>query len=159
MISIGFSTSNHLLSKAIRKLTASRVSHAFLIFDDTALGGRLIAEASLGGFRLVTAEHFARDNVIVQEIAPQIPLERGLHDAYDWLGVKRYNYLGLLGNLLVLLGRRLRRSWHNPFHGHKSLFCSEAIVRILQESKYPGSDQLIPWDTTPQDLLEFLKRP
>lgn len=157
-VRIGFSTTNKLLSRIIRKLTRSRASHAFLVYRDVDFGRDMVMEAVGHGFRLVPYDGFQRRNTIVAEITPAYSIEQGLRRAVDWLGAN-YDKGGLVGMayLLVLRWLRLRsRSVRlkNPLAASRALFCSEAVARACAWSKYPGFD-LDPESTTPQDLLDF----
>jgi hypothetical protein len=159
MIRVGFSTQlKNPLSRLIRWLTKSKASHAWLLFDDTFFGLRMVMEATEVGFRILPFSNFqAEGNDIVAIVQPAAPLEDGVMAAGQWLG-ESYDFAGLLGTSFVLLGRWLRRKWKNPLASPHAMFCSEAVVRVIQAAKYPGSEALVPASTTPQDLLNFFSR-
>lgn len=156
MILVGFSTSNALVSRAIRWFTRSKVSHTFLLFPDSAFGSYMVMEAIGAGFSLRTYESFKKDNTVVDLLAPKVPLDAGLQAAASWLG-ERYDVSGLLGMALVMLGRWVGRKWRNPLQSSSAMFCSEVNVRILQEAGYPGAKDLDPASMSPADLLEFMQ--
>lgn len=145
---IGFSTTNSWVSRSIRWVTGSSVSHAYIEFE--WLGRPFIMDADWSGVRIVPREKF-RDQVVAL-----IPVQVDLHLAFDFVG-DRYDYGGLLGMGWVILGRFLKRKWRNPFANARARFCSEMIVHMLQRAHYPGSGSLDPSTTSPQDLLEFLQ--
>jgi hypothetical protein len=156
MIKIGFSTSpKNIISKVIRWFTKSKASHTWVLFEDTFFGMEMVMESTDTGFRVVPFANFkAEGNEIVALVVPTAPLDDGVKAAASWLG-ESYDFGGLFGSAFVLLGRWLRRKWANPWASCKSMFCSEAVARILQAAKYPGSSVFVPEATTPQDLLDF----
>jgi len=159
-VRVGFSTTNALLSRLIRRLTRSRASHAFLVYRDVDFERDMVMEAVGNGFRIVPYDGFRRHNTVVAEFTPAHPVDRGLRRAVDWLGAA-YDARGLLGMALVLVVRWLRlrsRSvrLRNPLAASRALFCSEAVARACLWSGYPAFD-LDPESTTPQDLLEFFE--
>lgn len=156
VVLIGFSTSTNPISRIIRFFTGSKASHCWILIQDAFAGQDMIMEATEGGFRLVPYVGYNVGHVIVDIVTPVIPLDEGVEKAVSWLG-GRYDYTGLIGALFVLLGRRLKKRWKNPLQSSSAMFCSEAVVFLLQEAKYPGADLLDPSGTTPQDLINFLR--
>lgn len=156
MVKVGFSThGNNIVSRLIRWLTKSKASHAWLLVEDPFFGLEMVMEATETGFRLIPLANFkAEGNNIVALLEPSSPLDEGVKQAGKWLG-EHYDFAGLFGASVVILGRWLRRKWRNPFGSPKSMFCSEAVVRVMQASKFPGAEGLDPEATTPQDLLDF----
>lgn len=157
MIKIGFSTHKHnLLSAVIRWFTKSEVSHCWLLVDDPFFGAPMVLEASEVGLRLTNYADFKKANDVVFLVETPFPLDAGVHDAWGWLG-SAYDFGGLFGMSFVMLGRWLKQKWGNPFASKSARFCSEAIVQILQDAKYPGSETCVAQETGPQDLLDFLR--
>ncbi len=160
MVYVGFSTPRRWnpLSALIRAMMRSSVSHAWLLVEDPAFQLRLVLEAHTTGFRLVSFARFVRDNRVVALVEPGHPIDPGLPEAGGWLG-DQFDVLGLFGIFLALVGRWFsRKRWKNPFTSTHALFCSEAVVRVLQAAHYPGAERLEDETTTPQDLLDFLGR-
>lgn len=157
MIRVGFSTrTKSIFSRLIRWFTGSSVSHAWLVYDDAFFGEDMVIEATEVGFRLIPLANFkAEGNDVVAVVEPKSPLDVGLRAARTWIG-ESYDFGGLLGASVVILGRWLKRKWRNPLDSPRSMFCSEAVVMVLQASSYPGAEKLDPSATTPQDLLNFL---
>lgn len=159
MIKVGFSTcKRNVLSRIIRWFTRSQASHAWLLVEGSFLGMDMVMEATEGGFRLTSYETFRKGHDIVKIVEPSFPLDEGARKAAAWLG-ESYDYLGLVGSAVVILGRWLRRKWRNPLDAPRSMFCSEAVVFVLQADGYPGADKLDPSATSPQDLLDFFSSP
>lgn len=155
MVRVGFSTTNKWLSRIVRYFTKSKVSHCFLVFMDDTLEREMILEADLKGIIMVPFDQFTRRNKIVAILDPKVDLKPGLLDLIDALGTN-YDVGGLIGGAWVSIGRWFRQKWSNPFNNKNALFCSEAIVLALQAVNHPGSETLVPEDTTPQDLLDLL---
>jgi hypothetical protein len=133
-------------------------SHAFFIYHDVDWSADMVMEAHEVGFRLIPLAHFEKKNEIVASFVPKASLESGLREvALTYLGT-HYDFGGLIGSAFLLLGRWLKRKWHNPLQDARSVFCSEAVVIAMQKSKYPGADGLEARDTTPQDLLNFFEK-
>jgi hypothetical protein len=159
MVYVGFSTPRtwNPLSAAIRKVTGSRTSHAYLLFRDPLFRILVVMEAHSTGFRVLPYRRFRRENRIVATIAPDHDLTPGLHAAGKWLG-EQFDVAGLLR-----MGLELLRRWaaigvrRQPLPGTRALFCSEAVVRALQAADFPQSDALDPENVTPQELFDWLK--
>jgi hypothetical protein len=132
-----------------------------LLLDEPYFGIEMVMEASVDGFHLVPYDVFSakHDLIIVVSLDPaqSAAVEGAVKRAATWLG-QEYDVGGLFGNAFVLIGRWFRRKWKNPLASSKSMFCSEAVVRVLQSAEYPGTSDLDPETTTPQDLMDFLGR-
>ena len=157
-IEFGFSTGKHsLISWLIRRATGSKVSHAFLIYRDETLADDLMLEADRGGFQIDRLATFLRTNTLVTRVPLDIPAA-AIQAADRWIG-EGYDYAGLVGEAIVKMARWCGKKISSPLHDPKALFCSEAMVRLLQVAQYPGADALVPYDVSPQDLLAFLQLP
>lgn len=155
MVYVGFSTTNAILSRFIRWVTKSEVSHTFLVFD--LYGRAWVLEAGFFGVTMLPVDKFQKDNIIKTMAAiPEIGDEH-IAKAMDDLG-DRYDFGGLLGSAVVIVGRWFKRKWKNPWQDSKAMFCSEFVVTILQEAHFPDAELLEPSETTPQDLQDFLTR-
>lgn len=158
MLKIGFSTTNGLISRAIRWVTRSRVSHTFVVYYDETLGREMVLHADLKGVETIPMSRFQESNTVVYICEPELtPYQRAHALLYlsKWLG-SQYDFAGLFGNLWVLFGRWLKLKIRNPWGSSKAVFCSEAIVRALQEVNYPAVADLDPEATNPDDLYEAL---
>jgi hypothetical protein len=155
MVRIGFSTTNSWVGRAIRWLTKSTVSHVFLLFEFA--GREWVVEAGWNGVVIIPWSKFQAQNVVVKLIDVPEAYSIDLGRTLDMVG-EPYDYSGLLGMTWVMVGRWLRKKWHNPTQSGKALFCSEMVVILLQQSGYPGADTLDSHSTSPDDLLKFLER-
>jgi len=143
------------MSWLVRRLTGSTASHAFFVYQDEDWQTDIVMEAHELGFRVAPLAHFQKKNTLVATFYPKASIEVGVrYVAMEYLGTA-YDYGGLFGGFVIMLGRWLRRKWDNPLNDAHSVFCSEAVVIALQKSNYPGSERMVAQDTTPQDLLDF----
>ncbi|MBK9520003.1 MAG: hypothetical protein IPO09_22315 [Anaeromyxobacter sp.] len=159
MVFVGFSTPRRWnpLSALIRAMMRSQASHAWLLVEDPLFELRLVLEAHSTGFRLIALAEFVKENRVVALVEPAHDLHRGLPEAGGWLG-DQFDVLGLFGIFLTLVGRWFSaRRWRNPFTSSRALFCSEAVVRVMKASRYPGAERLGNETTTPAELLAFLE--
>ena len=146
------------VSRIIRWFTKSRVSHATLLYFDTDWGGDFVMEATEGGVKITPFLKFSAKNDLVRIFTPKQPLDAGLTEAANnWLG-DQFDYIGLLGMILVYLGHIFRMTWRNPFASPHAMFCSEFVARVLKWSEYPGTEDMDPTSVSPEDLLEFFER-
>jgi hypothetical protein len=99
---------------------------------------------------------------ILTEIPVDIDAQGALSTCQEWLQTP-YAYAGiLLGEPLVLLGRALGRRWPNLFAGPHTMFCSEAVVYLLQKHLLPGvlKERVVlldPRATDPGQLLGVMR--
>lgn len=155
---VGFSTSKKLISRLIRWFSDSVVSHAWLLYFDVDFGKDMVLESTLEGVRIIPFEAFKKHNIVKDEwlFQPRVDLALGFQKAGEELGSK-YDFRGLFGMALVVVGRWLKKRWKNPWQNPRSMFCSEFVASILKWSHCPGTDY---WDVstiTPDDLLDFFR--
>jgi hypothetical protein len=156
-IAVGFSTSEWWVSRVIRYFTKAACSHAFLLIEGTDLGD-LVLEAEWCGWSLSTKEALTRGSThIIDLIYPKVDLLPGTLTSLKWLHEK-YNYEGLFGEAWVSICARFGKRVRNPLRNSKSMFCSEAIVYLLQHADYPGADALDPQSVSPADLRGFMRK-
>jgi len=156
MTRVGFSTTKNVTSRIIRWFTKSRASHAWLLYHDWDWEMDLVMEATEGGFKLTSFERFKGENEIVRIFEPKYPVDPGVKKLAAKLG-EGYDYLGLFGMVINVVGRWLKRKWKNPWASADKVFCSEAVAEALKLAEYPGFN-LDPTVTEPEDLLEFFEQ-
>jgi hypothetical protein len=153
----GFSTSSWWVSRVIRFFTRATVSHAFLLIEGVPGMPPLVCEAEWCGWKLSTEAALTRGTThIVKVVEPKISLTEAFLGSLAWLD-EQYDYVGLLGMAWVSVGRWLGKKWRNPLRSSSSMFCSEAVVYVLQRAGYPGAGALDPQSISPEDLLQFLE--
>ena len=150
---VGFSTSRTFWSSFIRWWSRGHVSHVFLLAEID--GRRVVVGGDWNGFMMQSYKRFRRDNYIVAvpHLVQSIDNASGyfldrLDDPYDWVG--------FIGMGLVELGRRTGRKFRNPWGSGSRAFCSKALVQALQSVNYPGTEGLVPGETSPQVLLDHM---
>lgn len=154
-VCIGFSTTPWPVSWLIRLITRSKESHCWLYVEDAT--GRWVYQAAFGGYIKTDWAAFQKSAEVVKVVQPRQPLSQGVALAQSWVGTERYDFDALVGGLWVELGRALKKKLHNPFFSPRETICSEAIMRILIASNYPGATRLLPQDSTPQDVDDLLQ--
>ena len=156
---IGFSTPKTFnpVSLLVRKFTGSRASHAFFVYHDVDFDMAMVMEAHELGFRLTPFERFTKHNKLVALIEPKNPIDIGLRVvAQRYLG-SMYDYAGLFGMAVVMLGRWFKLKWRSPWRGAKNVYCSEAVILAMKAS--PGYGALdLDSDSSPQDLLTYFEK-
>ena len=151
---VGFSTTNLWISRLIRWFTKSKASHAWIAFESQELGTKIVLEAHYT-FRAVPYSFFARQNKVVAEVEMVGDTSSMVAKCAEFLGTD-YDYTGIVGGIIVSLGRWFKHKWRNPWGNPKAQTYSESVVRALKAAKYPSSEVLDPESTTPQELMAFL---
>lgn len=161
---VGFSTPKAFnpVSWLIRKITKSQVSHAWVAYHSDLFDLDMVMEAHELGFRSLTFENFKAKNKIVKTFPVDVDITPGLRLLATSLG-DTYDYGGLFGMSFVLMGNWLKRKFkkwrkvvRNPWHSAKRMFCSEAVVIMLQASNSRMVKDLVPENTSPQMLMDIL---
>jgi len=155
-ITIGFSTSNRILSKIIRFITRSKVSHAWIAFDDTTLNMRMVLQAEAWGFEVRPWERWCHENTLVGEF---IPVGNDLTQAFvfisKYLGTKYdYDSAAIVGFFDLLKKWFKVKFTISPNENPSKLMCSEAVIRFLQYADYVVVRYLNPETTSPGGLYE-----
>lgn len=151
-VTIGFSTTNKLLSRMIRFVTRSPCSHAWIAYWDETLQSRMVMQAEAWGFEVRPWIRWERQNTLVAEFQPGRPLD--IVKLATLLGT-RYDYrAAFLVGLARLFGRAVKGIYKDPV----KLMCSEAVVRTLQWAHYRCAADLDPETTSPGALLACCMR-
>jgi len=155
---LGLSTTDTFIGRAIRWITNQPASHAWVSFWDESLERRVVMEASSSGYRVITWRRWLAEMQPKLKlwvfVTPHHDLTGGLHSVSSFLGTP-YDLKALLWHSV---GRWFRRWIKHPFTSPRKLYCSEAVVRILQDSVFPGAFRLNEEDTRPGDLLLYLEQ-
>lgn len=159
MQKIGFSTSNGLISRLIRKITGGETSHCFIVFtmEGSHYDPTLVFESGNKGPAFVDFGEFIKSNRIIDLFDSKVDLIDPI-EKYSKQLSKDYDFAGLVGGVVVQIGRALGKTWRNPFNT-KNLTCVELTLGILVDAKYPGIEQFSDYAVvTPQDLLDFFRK-
>lgn len=149
-VHVGFSTTGGWLSRGIRRVTRSRVSHCIVVYRCEMFGQEMVLEASGSGFRLISWRRWDRVNRLIALYRLNLPEESvrpALRQLADRLG-DSYDTVSLLGFVL----RGLFRLKRVPFDSRKRLVCSEALALFLSWCGLPLRDI---GTLTPRDMLHL----
>jgi|SRR5579863_199833 len=158
MPSLVFTTSSHWLSKTVRWMTNSATSHVCLgteIFGEPVLIHAAIdGETGHNGVQITPRDKWLDDNELVAEYAiiPEIgedsmrPMIRLLCEKYD--------KLGLVGYVAVVVAKWLGKKIQNPLASAKALVCARYVLKLDPTGRLiPEWAGLDAEKTTPHDLL------
>jgi hypothetical protein len=154
-VTIGFSTTNKLLSHVIRWITRAPCSHAWFCYEDLVVGTSTpiskIAQAEWYGYEARPRWRWDRENTLIAEFEllgpdPALAVRYMLN---QYLGA-RYDYLAaFFTGLWQLTKRTLRGKFRDP----KKLMCSEGVIRMLGHAGYNAVSDLDPEVTSPKALM------
>ena len=133
MITLQFSTTNHLSSKAIGFLSWSWASHVDFVLPD----GRLLGALALGGG---VQYHEAKGYTRIERYTVDAP-STVLDIAQTQIG-KPYDWSGVFGMIFR------DRDWENQ----DKWFCSELVAWSFKQAGYPLLNEQS-YRVTPRDLL------
>lgn len=154
-VSLIFTRNSSWISKTIRWLTKSEVSHVSILIN-TAFGDNMLLDVTYNGYKMIPLELFLnRGNHIVHQMKLNHDVSKGIKVVSRWLG-KPYDFKTLL-SFVNLFNKIFQRTLSHPMDNPNSLICSEMVTIMLQKSDFPGSEILVPKKTSPNDLMEFLK--
>jgi hypothetical protein len=154
MATIVFMTSEHWLSRVIRSATRSAVSHVGIGLE--LVGVPVILHASIGGVMVELRSKLMPGVKLVAECSMPVSgmeIERAVRS----IG-QRYDYVGLVGFIPVMLARWFGKRVKNPLASPSALVCSELVARALGKAwdgKIEGYER--PDDVTPEDLLRLCR--
>lgn len=153
-ITIGFSTTNRLISRLIRWVTRGKVSHAWIAFYDAALGTRLVMQAEAWGYEVRPWERWLTENNLIAQFRPVRDLDRSLKwiakslgSEYDWKSA-------FFAGLWRWFGVWIRGRFNSP----KKLMCAEAVLRFLQHGGVVAVSHLDPEVTPPIRILQAVEK-
>ena len=152
-ITVGFSTTNKLMSRFIRWITQGKVSHAWIAYDDATLGMRMVMQAEAWGFEVRPWKKWLTQNKWVAEytlVCPVVVLTKSLKKLAELLGT-HYDYKSAALVGIINWFKRLSKSKFKQ--SPKKLMCAEAVVRFLQWSNFSSTINLNPEITSPAELF------
>ena len=155
-LALVFTSSSALISRTIRFFTRSRTSHTAIGLE--LFGTPFFLHATVGGIQMTPRARWLKTNRVVAEFKIVPDLSAGLQDALHHIG-DAYDYVGLLGFLLVLTAKKLGRTRRNLFASPSAMVCSELALHLdLTGSKIPEWRGLDPERTSPEDLLRICEQ-
>lgn len=151
---VGFSKAKNILSRLIRWVTKSEVSHTFLRLK--IKGQDMVLHSNQWGVNFDQYEDFVKHSDIVAQFELTMEQEDAAWD-YALTKLDRpYDFLAIAGFAWVLLNKRFGRKTKNPFPNKSAYFCSELVIEALKAAEFPGSADLDRELTSPEDLINFL---
>lgn len=154
-IRMGFSTSKGIISWLIRKVTRSKVSHAWVTFRDETLNKTVVMHATRMGFHLEPWVMFVKHNDIKAQFTCTLDLLPGAQYMADWLGTK-YDFKSIVGFVWIWIASWFKRKVKNPVRDTSKMVCSEAMTILIQKACVTRSEKLDPESTTPEQLWDFI---
>jgi len=151
MSTLVFTASNDLLSRSIRWFTKGRASHVAIgaqLFDVPVL-----IHATIGGVQVSPRVKWMRGRILVAEYAFTHSSGVDVAGAVKKLG-ERYDYVGLLGFIPVLIARWFGVRVRNPFASASAVVCSELVLRADVNNNVKEWRGMDPERASPVDLLE-----
>jgi len=146
-----------LNGRIVRWASNSAVNHAMLVYEDTLWTGFWSAEALLK--KGVAKLPFDPDDPRYSKLEFYVyhgDASIGLPGLRHVIGAD-YDYKGALVGTLRLIFRKLFGTVSDAsIHDHKKFFCFELVIRYLQNLRTVGADKLVPENTSPAILREWL---
>lgn len=158
-ITIGFSTTNKLISRIIRLITRGKMSHAWIAYDDFTLGLRMVMQAESWAFEVRPWQRWVKENKWVAEYRmingrQHAALRRRARDLgakYDWMS-------GLLAGVKAWFQRWMKSGFSfRPSRTPKRLMCSEAVTRFLKDAGCQCVKELDEELTSPVELFDTVR--
>lgn len=153
-ITIGFSTTNKLISRVIRWVTRGKVSHAWIGFYDPTLEMRFVMQAESWGFEVRPWKRWLLENTLVAQFCPKKDLTKSLKWIARSLGLKYDWKSAFFAGLWRWFGVWIRGRFNSP----KKLMCAEAVIRFLQHGGVVAAGHFDPEVTTPARLLQAVEQ-
>ena len=160
MTKIILTASNYLVPRIIRKITRSRFSHCMILYEDPVWGGEWVAEATIGGVRMVPAEkamHHVKAVFTCKFDATEAHkrIRQHIGDGYDYAGL-------LFMGWVILMWRLFKKKIQRPHRKTSEEMCSAFVALFLQAAEelrlIPALDGLFTESSrnTPKSLYRAL---
>jgi hypothetical protein len=161
MPTLVFTTSSHWLSKTVRWMTNSITSHVCLgteIFGEPVLiHSALDGDTGRNGVQITPRSRWLENNVIVAEYAIIPDVTDNMRPMIKLL-CERYDKMGLLGYVIVIVARYLGKKIMNPLASARAYVCSRYVLKLDPGGTLiPEWKGLDPEKTTPHDLLQLCR--
>lgn len=161
-VRIVFTASKFPLAKLIRWATKGRVSHAMILYDNPMWGGDWVAEATVGGVKMLPAEKVMHNAVAVFKCKfdtwPALQaIRQHVGDGYDYAGLLYFGWA-------ILVWRLFRRKIRRPLRKSSEEFCSEFVAMFLAAAEKLNKVPLLeglwenPERNDPETLMKVLEK-
>jgi hypothetical protein len=154
-IAVGFSTTTLLVSRIIRWVTSSDISHSYIRFYDATLGVDIVCHADFPGVVIVPTSKFDSENIAIEEFEiDDARLNTSIRKNMRLIG-KRYPRRKLIAWIpFVLFKKWLKRKVKNPLDDPDGLICVDFCLHILNDADITA----LPYDMlTPMDLRQWFR--
>lgn len=135
-VSICFSSTNTFISRLIRRLTHSDVSHVYLKIYDQTFATDFVVHSDWDGVQIGLLEKFEIDNFTVEKFEIDDPR---LDDAVKknlWHLGKSYDYKKLFNWAKVIIFKRwLVRKMKEPSKTPKRIICVDFVLFMLNDAE------------------------
>lgn len=145
-------------AKIIQKALDQPINHALILYQDPVWGGIFAAEINAEGLSLIPFEIANKRFDFIEIWECSIDLLPGLTSTRLMIGSK-YDWLGMLAGLFRILWWKVSgQIIEQPVHSVDRVFCSEYVSQVIKSAKVPMSEDLIPVDTSPGHLREWMEQ-
>jgi hypothetical protein len=154
-INVGFSTTNTLISKIIRRFMKTNISHCYVRFSDPTFGVDLVIHADWPGVIIIPASKFDKENIAIEEFEiTDSRLDLSLRNNMRLIG-KKYDFLNLIGWMPVMVCENwFKRKIKNPLDDPKRLICVDFCLHITNDADITS----LPYGVlTPKELRKWFQ--
>lgn len=155
MIKLVFTARPNWISRFIRWITKSPVSHVFIEYESKTFGGKWALEAWVPSVRSIPS-HLAKENVYEEKtlLHKSFDVPTALMELGKYVGAP-YDYKSVLMFIPMIIFKKIVAKWRHPLVTNKSQFCSELTARFLMLLKLPGTEEWEPECITPYDIKKY----
>jgi len=156
-IAIVLVATNDFTGRLVRWADNSKINHAMLVYEDELWTGFWKAEALFkeGVVRPPfdpDDPRYERMEFFVYRGDPSVGLPK-----LRWTIGADYDYKGaVLGTIRLIIRKITGKMSDASIHDHKKLFCFEFVINYLHNLRAAGAERLIPENTSPAMLREWL---
>ena len=152
-----FTTSSHWLSRSIRALTDGDTSHVAVGTDlygvPVLFHAALDSRTGQDGVQVTPRSRWLDENVVVAEYEFVPDVSQSMGTMVELIGEK-YDKMGLVGYVFVLLAKWLGKTLRNPLSSPTKLVCPRYVLRLDPTgTNVPEWNGLDHERVTPHDLL------
>jgi hypothetical protein len=135
IINLGFSCTDTLLSKFIRRVMGSKdKSHCYISFYDPSMDIELVIHADWPGIVIVRkADYKLENHIAVEYQISDTKLDKSIKKMFKHLG-KKFNWTDLLSWFCFLMLKKwLKRKLKNPLQDPKKFICVDFVLTVLND--------------------------
>lgn len=158
-VAIVLASTKGFFGRVVRWADNSKINHAMVVYEDRLWSGFSKAEATfLEGVEMRPFDPDDPYYLKLEFFIYQGDITPGLQMVKKYLGAG-YDYVGATSGIFRMVFRKLfGLESAVPIQDHERLFCFEFVIELLQSAQVPGAAELIPGDTSPATIREWLMR-